>query len=333
MATFDPTNPRFKGFDLIQATYKRISNHAIRVDVLVPQTPATAERPTIVRFHGGGLVMADSLYHDFWPQWLSDLALSHNAIIVSPNYRLMPQATSLEIYDDIEDFWAWLKSPAFSGLLSTHNTPTQADLDRILVSGESAGGLLSVNTSLTHASEIRATIALYPSLDPSAPEFSETRGKERLPFGLSTPETVIDEALAKAAIPECGPVSSLIQPDWLGVMCAAIEHGKIGAWYVRGSEGSGRQDLLFPVRRLEGPDVGIPRGGITVIHGAQDSVVPVAHPVPFVERARQVFKGRPGGDRIAMVVHEGEHGFDTGVRYEEPWMKEALSTAVEAWLE
>ncbi|KAL4899926.1 hypothetical protein BDW74DRAFT_162707, partial [Aspergillus multicolor] len=332
MATFDPTHPKFKGFDLIQATYKHVGEHGIRVDVLIPETPTTGKRPVVVRFHGGGLVMADSLYHDFWPQWISDLALSQNAIIVSPNYRFMPQATGLEIYDDTEDFWGWLKSPAFSDLLSAHSSPAIADLDRIIVSGESAGGLLSVNTSLTHASEIRATIALYPSIDPSAPDFAEPRTKDRLPFGLSTPETVIDDALTASGIPECGPVSSLIQNDWLGVMCAAIEHGRLGKWYARGSEGSGRQDLLYPPRRLEKPDASIPVGGITVIHGEQDSVVPASHPVPFVERAREVFKGKPGGDKIAMVVHEGEHGFDANVRYEEPWMKEALSTAVEEWL-
>jgi acetyl esterase/lipase len=56
MATFDPAHPRFQGFDLIQATYKHVGDHAVRVDVLVPQTLETGKRPTIVRFHGGGLV-------------------------------------------------------------------------------------------------------------------------------------------------------------------------------------------------------------------------------------------------------------------------------------
>ncbi|KAL4978839.1 Alpha/Beta hydrolase protein [Aspergillus desertorum] len=329
MATFDPAHPKFKGFDLIQATYKSVGDHAIRVDVLVPQTPARGQRPTIVRFHGGGLVMADSLFVDFWPQWLSDLALHHNAIIVSPNYRFMPQATGLEIYDDIEDFWAWLRSPALQELLARHETPTEIDLERILVDGESAGGLLSVNTSLAHAPEIRATIALYPTLDPSSPDFVKPR-TDLLPFGQHLPETLINEVLD----PVCdgGPVSSLVAPEYVPVMCAAIQYGRLGEWYARGSEESERRNLLYPVRRLAEPEVQIPVGGITIIQGKQDSVVPAHHSVPFVERAREVLKGKRGGDKISLVLREGEHGFDGEVRYEESWMKDALKAAVEAWL-
>ncbi|KAL5049328.1 hypothetical protein BDW71DRAFT_175675 [Aspergillus fruticulosus] len=329
MATFDPAHPKFQGFDLIQATYKQVGDHAIRVDILVPQTPANGKRPTIVRFHGGGLIMADSLFIDFWPQWLSDLALLHNAIIISPNYRFMPQATGLEIYDDIEDFWAWLQSPALPELLARHKTPTQIDLDRILVDGESAGGLLSINTSLTHASDIRATIALYPTLDPSSPDFTQPR-TDLLPFGHHFPESLVDDVLGP--VRDGGPVSSLVAPEYIPVMCAAIQYGRLGEWYARESDGSERQNLLYPVRRLEDPGVQIPVGGITIIQGKQDSVVPSHHSVPFVERAREVLKGKRGGDRISLVLKEGEHGFENEVRYAEEWVKEALKTAVEAWL-
>ncbi|KAL6237492.1 hypothetical protein BDW75DRAFT_228678 [Aspergillus navahoensis] len=329
MVTVDPAHPKFQGFELIHATYKQAGDHAIRVDILVPQTPAHGKRPTIVRFHGGGLIIADSLYVDFWPQWLSDLALHHNAIIVSPNYRLMPQATGLEIYDDIEDFWAWLRSPALQELLARHKTPTQLDLDRILVGGESAGGLLSINTSLTHASDIRATIALYPTLDLSSPDFAKPR-TDLLPFGQHFPESLIEDVLGP--VRDGGPVSSLAAPEYVPVMCAAIQYGRLGEWYARGSDGSERQNLLYPVRRLEDPGVQVPVGGITIIQGKQDSVVPAHHSVPFVERARKVLKGKRGGDEILLVLKDGEHGFDGEIRYEEEWMKEALKVAVEAWL-
>ncbi|CBF73570.1 uncharacterized protein ANIA_07943 [Aspergillus nidulans FGSC A4] len=329
MATFDPAHPRFQGFDLIQATYKHVGDHAVRVDVLVPQTLETGKRPTIVRFHGGGLVMADSIFADFWPQWLSDLALRHSAIVVSPNYRLMPQATGLDIYDDIEDFWTWLRSPDFQELLAKHKIPTQLDLDRILVTGESAGGLLSINASLTHASEVRAAIATYPSLDPSSPDFTQPR-TDLLPFGQSLPESLIEDVLGP--VRDGNPVSSLVGQEYLPVMCAAIQYGRLGGWYARESQESARQKLLYPVRRLEEPDVQVPVGGITIIQGKQDSVVPASHSVPFVERAREVLQGKPGAERISLVLRDGEHGFDAEVRYEEQWMKEALQTAVGAWL-
>lgn len=52
----DLADPKFHGFDIIQTAYKHVGDHAIRTDILVPQTPYSGKRPTIVRFHGGGLV-------------------------------------------------------------------------------------------------------------------------------------------------------------------------------------------------------------------------------------------------------------------------------------
>ncbi|KAL4819917.1 Alpha/Beta hydrolase protein [Aspergillus spinulosporus] len=297
MASFDPAHPKFQGLDLIQATYKLVGDHAIRVDVLIPQTLETGERPMIARFHGGGLVMADPIFADFWPQWLTDLALRHSAIIVSPNYRLMPQAMGLDIYDDIEDFWTWLRSPALQELLAKHKTPTQLDLDRILLAGESAGGLPTINASLTHASEARAALAMYPSLDPSSPDYTQPR-TDLLPFGQNLPESLIEDVLGP--VRDGGPVSSLVGPKYLPAMCAAIQYGRLGDWYAR-----------------EERDVRVPVSGITIIQGKQDSVVPAHHSVPFVERAREVLKGKPGAERISLALKDGEHGFDSEVRYED----------------
>jgi cephalosporin-C deacetylase-like acetyl esterase len=50
------SNPKYQGFDLIQATYKKVGNHEIETTILVPQTPYTGKRPAIIRIHGGGLV-------------------------------------------------------------------------------------------------------------------------------------------------------------------------------------------------------------------------------------------------------------------------------------
>lgn len=139
-------------------------------------------------------------------------------------------------------------------------------------------------------------------------------------------------------------------------MLAVIEHGILGEWYTRGldkvSSEAGR--VLFPIQRLDDPGVRIPRGGITIVHGRQDSVVPPHHPVPFVERARGVATASTSGaadnagvsavgggmpdsqqnGQVVLVLRDGEHGFDAEERYEDGgWVQEALATAVEAWLE
>lgn len=54
---------KFDNFDIIQAKYKHVRGHGIRVDFLVPQASFPGKRPVIVRFHGGGLVRTFTLHN------------------------------------------------------------------------------------------------------------------------------------------------------------------------------------------------------------------------------------------------------------------------------
>jgi acetyl esterase/lipase len=96
--------------------------------------------------------MGDSLSVELWSYWLADLALKHEAVIISPNHCLLPEPNGLDIYEDIEDFWTWVQSGAVELLLNAHTTPTELDLTRVLTAGESARGLLSINFALQPAS-------------------------------------------------------------------------------------------------------------------------------------------------------------------------------------
>lgn len=51
-----PSSPKLDGLDIIQTTYKKIGDHEIRTDILIPQTPHEGQRPVIIRLHGGGFV-------------------------------------------------------------------------------------------------------------------------------------------------------------------------------------------------------------------------------------------------------------------------------------
>ncbi|KAL4813005.1 Alpha/Beta hydrolase protein [Aspergillus spinulosporus] len=302
---------KIQGVDLIQETYKYIGDHPICADILLPQTTYEGKRPIVARFHGGGQVIGDSLYMDWSPYWLSDLALEHEAVIVSANYCMMPQATGLDIYDDIEDFWAWLQSPAVEDNLAAYTTPTKIDLAHILVTGESAGGLLSINSALQLASShsvripARAAIGMYPT------HFDEL---------------IIGEIMDTA--PD-GPIT-LTSGDCLPLMLAVIEHGYLREWYARGSKHS---EVLYPLQQLK-KRVRIPRGGITILQELNDTVVSLHHSEPFIARLNKVTKSQPGNDKIQFITHEGEHGFDGDLRYiEEPWLQEALRPAVDVWLD
>src|ERR1051326_3341962 len=105
MAHFDPDDfSRYSEFTIFSTTYKTVSGHQITTDVLVPSklitssqstssSEASQTRPVILRFHGGGFVTGSSLFPDFFPKWALELALRQSAVIVSPNYRLLPESS------------------------------------------------------------------------------------------------------------------------------------------------------------------------------------------------------------------------------------------------
>ncbi|KNG88696.1 hypothetical protein ANOM_003119 [Aspergillus nomiae NRRL 13137] len=315
-------------FDLVQTHYKKVGNHGIRADFIIPHAECTGKRPVIVRFHGGGLITGDSLSMDWFPQWLLDLAKTHNAVIATANYRLLPEATSLDIFEDVEDFWTWLYSSKSEELLSSCVNPTKLDLDRIITAGESAGGLLSVCLALAHPDEIRAATASYPCLDMASTHFSTPN-----PVPLiepPVPESLIDENLAQI---KPGAIrSSALLPDRLDLMLAAIHYGRLTQLYERGSESSRYRDMRYPLEKIGRPDAKIPRGGIAILQGLQDDIVPAEGNQRFTELAREVMKGKPGVDKIILTLREGAHGFDIATRLEEEWMQEHLKAAVDAWL-
>lgn len=243
----------------------------------------------------------------------------------------MPESSSLDIFDDLEDFWSWLHSSSAAELLSAQPHSVEMDLDRILLAGESAGGLLSIIFALAHPDDVRAATAAYPSVHMAASHF---RTPKRTPLmDMPVPESRIGDHIAsmkKRAI-----VSSAFPPDRLDLMVGAIQHGHLTALYDRGteSETKARRELRYPMERLDQPDAKIPRGGIAVLHGVQDDVVPPVISQDFVDKARSVMKGKSGGDKIVLALREGEgHGFDGLIGLDQDWLKECIGGAVAAWL-
>lgn len=273
--------------------------------------------------------MGDSLFMNFWPYWLSDLALQHSAVIISPNYRLMPEATSSQIYEDIEDFWQWLHSSALTSLLAGQGMPIELDLSRILTAGDSAGGLLSVILALSHPDELRAATATYPAVDIGSSDYSKPRADP--PFGKSIHSSVIDNLNASIGTsPTVKSSDSSISR--LEYMLAVVEHGKLGQLYARDMERSSYGKILYPMQWIEKGDIKLPRGGITIAQGRQDSVVPLAGVAEFVQRANEATE-RGGGGEVTLTVREGDHGFDVEERLTETWLQNMLKAPINSWLE
>ncbi|RAL63511.1 hypothetical protein DID88_003931 [Monilinia fructigena] len=106
-------SPKFSQFDISVVTYKTVQNHDIQTYILIPKNISSGPHPVIVKIHGGGLVAGSGIKPEWFPTYLLTLAIQKSAIILAPNYRLLPESSASETVSDISTFWDWLRSPLF----------------------------------------------------------------------------------------------------------------------------------------------------------------------------------------------------------------------------
>ncbi len=92
--------------------------------------------PVVVYFHGGGWVLADKNVYDGGAR---GIAKQTNAIVVSVDYRLAPEAKFPAQHDDALATYQWAAANAAS---------LGGDPRRLAIAGESAGGNLALATAI-----------------------------------------------------------------------------------------------------------------------------------------------------------------------------------------
>lgn len=316
---------RFEDFNIINKIYKTVNGHAIDLDILYPKTlsqvrTSESASPVLLRFHGGGLVAGSSLYPPFFAPWMLQLIQRHSAVLVSPNYRLIPESTVQESIDDADDALKWMRRDLAEVMLG--EAGIRVDVGRIMTAGDSAGGYLSLHVGLSHPDEIRAVTAAYPLVDAASPHFTGQYTKKV--FNL--PEIPKETVLAHLKEIEHRKTKEIVYSDPLlqrgALMFGMVQHGLSGDLFPT------HQRNLFPVFRLE-DGARFPRGGVLVWHGKEDSVVPVEGSLKLREA---VSEHDPGLD-LRLVIREGEHGFDHAANIDDQWAAEALSGCVTSWVQ
>ncbi|PPQ86007.1 hypothetical protein CVT24_008321 [Panaeolus cyanescens] len=161
----------------IELVFKHVDGLDIMMDVYIP-AKATKENPAPVFlwWHGGGLLQGSR--KAVAPHMLSAVE-RYNLVLISPDYRLAPQTRLPEIYADCLDALSFLSSPEFQTA-----TSNRVDTSRIVLSGSSAGGWLSLllGTGIgakacgleypprgIDKAHIRGMAPLYPITDLEAP--------------------------------------------------------------------------------------------------------------------------------------------------------------------
>ena len=248
--------------------------------------------------------------------WILDLAVANNAVIVSADYRLMPEATGADILTDVADLWSWVHNDLQSFISTTAVEPPQLDLAHILVAGESAGGWLATQSALTQpAGSIKAAIFLYPQLDLRDPFFN-TKFEKPL-FGMPMlPNEILDAHIARST--HGAVVTSPEFPVRLDLACAMVQNGRVLEFLGTGEE-------LFPIELVSQAESMPP---ILILHGSDDSAVPVAGSQRFVD----ALKKKLPESAIKLDIRPGEHGFDGDAKLEDQWLSENVEFICGHWL-
>lgn len=314
-------HPKFSPFNVSEAIYKTVNGQNIPAYVLIPKEIKPGNHPVIIRWHGGFLITGSALYPDWFANWTVDWALSHSAIMIAPNHRLLPESTGPEILSDINDFYSWL-STELPGYLSTINSSITADLSKVVVMGESAGGYIAILSGLNAAKysrlDIKSVLAQFPALDFRSPFFAEP-GVKTILGAPQVPSAVLETHIA--GMEKGKIVTSVFPPGRMDLCLVAVQQGKF-------LELLGDMPELYPfdvLDKVEKKDVPY----MSIFHGKQDSAVPVEGSEKFLEKAEKVL----GAGKVDLYIGEGEHGFDKEVTTATPWLKEVLRKVDGAWLD
>ncbi|KAJ3578370.1 hypothetical protein NPX13_g2190 [Xylaria arbuscula] len=359
----------FDPFDIYRSTYDS-AGHSIGVDILIPRAnPSCNPRPVLVRIHGGFLVgsspvsklhytrylaytmcclfqvTGSSLFPAWFSKWVLDWAEAQSAIIISPDYRLLPEVKGVDILRDIEAFWKWFHSDGPSRhLASVGRHDITLNKNQLLLLGESAGktktrpretdwrhilmytigGYLAIQSILSGFARPTALVVLYPMIDMKADHYTKEYSKPIVGvpnFPNKTIDDFLETLSTRTAISEADP------PERLDLALASVQTGRF-------LELLGDEPELFILDRIRGGKFASKSENQPVfpsfflLHGDQDSAVPAEGSRRFLEILDKVDPAA----KYRVAYQPGDHGFDAQATLEDEWLREGLDWVLSQWL-
>ena len=201
-------------------------------------------------------------------------------------------------------------------LSRTAEAAPQVDFAHVLAVGDSAGGWLAMQSALRQpAGSIKAVIGLYPQLDLRDDFYNTKFDKDILGMPM-LPDEIIDAHVA--AMAPGAVVTSDTQPSRMQLTYSMIQNGRM-------VEFLGESRELFPIEIVA---LAEEMPAVLILHGREDSIVPVVGSERFVE----ALKKRLPASAVKVDVRPGNHGFDEDATMEEQWLKEDVEFITKYWL-
>ena len=311
-------------FTHLTTSYKTVDGHPIAVHVLLPKNASSATPlPLFVRFHGGAFITGSAMFLDWFAPWIVRWGISHSGVMVLPDYRLLPEANGSDILEDVSDFWQWVRNDLQDYIDQHSDSHVEIDLSRTIALGESVGGYLAVQSGflapvIEPAIRICGIVAQSPMLDLEDPWYTVPGHKEVLKplhLPLISDSMIADHLREMRANGPIVPVTERAPEDYFPLVVACIQHGYTTT-FLQGDEKTLNLDC-FPLRRLNKIHSYPP---LFILHGLQDSAVPVEGTTRFV----RALKERIPNTKVWMELHDGDHGFDKHLDEKKNWLGEAL---------
>lgn len=267
-------------------TYKAVDGLDIRAEVHRPDDDRP--RPVIVSIHGGALIMG---HRESMDDRLTKPLLGRGYVIVSIDYRLAPETQLPALIEDIEDAWTWVheEGPRLFG----------ADVSRVGVTGNSAGGYLTLVCGHRCTPRPAALVSVYGYGDLVGDWYSQPSPHERHHGTKATDE----EALAQVSGP---PISDSRDRDGDGGLFYNHCRQK-GTWprSVSGWDPVTEADRFVPYMPVNNVTADYPP--TVLIHGTTDTDVPYEQSALMADAL-----AREGVEHELCTVDGGEHGLGGG---------------------
>ena len=273
--------------------------------------------------------------------------MKHDAILVYPDYRLLPETKMVDILSDVDDLWVWLGKD-FEATLQKGYPGLQVDLDHILVTGSSAGGYIATQLVLKHYKRepqtegeprIKVFVSIYPMLDFRAPYWSQAYQKPAFGVQEFFPKSILDDHLDKVKEGKALKVVTNAEIHAGGprlfLALSLLHNGLYQKQIEEGSETAEQISELHPEDRVAAGAVLPPS---VFLHGIQDSAVPVEGTDKFVAllKEKKAVEGLNEGKSVDEVLRyirvPGDHGLDSEVFVRNTdWAREMVLFVEKHW--
>jgi acetyl esterase/lipase len=271
--------------------YKEVDGISIEADVY--SNAGDGARPVLLWIHGGGLMNGN---RGSVPPQLVMLCKDEDYVLVSIDYRLAPETKLSGIVDDLKDALQWVRDQG--GALFN------ADGDRIVVAGASAGGYLALMSGIVAEPAPGAIVSYWGYGDilgdwctKANPGFG---GKQPTPSREEAFAGVGDRAITGTTQKESGERGNLF-----------LYMKRLGLWtkLVSGIDPNKSPEALVPYCPIRHMEAGFPP--LLLLHGTSDPDVPVEQSIEMHGALKEI-----NADVELITVEGGGHGLWGGDREE-----------------